>query len=149
MINLTVEIDPAVGSVNDNTVRSVLTTVFTEESVSETDVTVIFGSDELLSSLKKEFFHVDQFTDVIAFRINDYDESNVEGEIYISLPRAKENASAFDNPLNEEVARLIIHGGLHLLNYDDGTDDEKQIMTDKENDYLSQTDWNSLAVAVD
>lgn len=148
MIELKIEIDPAVGSVNEDIARSVLTAVFKDESVADADVTVIFGSDDLLSGLKKEFFHVDQYTDVIAFRINDYDKPHVEGEIYISLQRAKENAVKFKSQLNEEAARLIIHGGLHLLNYDDGTDDEKQIMTAKENDYLSQTNWRKLDVAV-
>ena len=48
------------------------------------DLSLIFGNDNLLADLKKKFFDLDHYTDVIAFRLNDYDENNVEGEIYIS-----------------------------------------------------------------
>jgi rRNA maturation RNase YbeY len=97
-----------------------------------------------LSSLKKEFFHKDQWTDVIAFRLNDYDEKELDGEIYISLPRAKENATSFNEPYEKEVTRLIIHGFLHLLGFDDESDEEKKEMTKLENEFLNQTNWQNL-----
>ena len=89
-------------------------------------VSIIFGNKTLLQDLKNEFFNIDQPTDVIAFRLNEYEENNIEGEIYICLPVAKENAEYFNEPYEKEVARLIIHGGLHLIGYDDDTDDESQ-----------------------
>jgi len=99
----------------------------------------------LLSNLKIEYFHKDHLTDVIAFRLNDYDEKDVEGEIYISLPRANENAKSFGEPFDKEVARLIIHGCLHLLGFDDESKEEKTEMTKLENDSLSQNNWQNLS----
>ena len=104
----------------------------------------IFGTDELLADLKKKYFHKDQFTDVIAFRLNDYNKPNVEGEIYISLPRAQDNAGTFNEPYEKEVSRLIIHGCLHLLGFNDESKKEKKEMTKMENDLLSQVSWQTL-----
>ena len=81
---------------------------------------------------------------MIAFRLNEYKEKSVEGEIYISLPRAKENAESFGEPFEKEVARLIIHGNLHLLGFEDETEEEKTEMTKLENDFLSQINWQTL-----
>ena len=108
------------------------------------NISFIFGSDELLSNLKKEFFQKDHWTDVIAFRLNEYDEKDVEGEIYISLPRANENAISFGEPYEKEVARLIIHGCLHLVGFNDKSEKEKIEMTKIENNLLSQLDWHKL-----
>ncbi|MBC8215869.1 MAG: rRNA maturation RNase YbeY [Candidatus Marinimicrobia bacterium] len=148
MISIHSEIDPTIGSLDEPAAQNILRTVLSGESVTETEITLILGSDDLLSNLKREFFHVNQFTDVIAFRLNDYDEPNIEGEIYISLPRANENAKIYENSLNKEVARLIIHGGLHLMDYKDDTEEQKQVMRDLENTYLEKTDWVNLKVTV-
>ena len=98
----------------------------------------------MLADLKKKYFLKDQFTDVIAFRLNDYNKSNVEGEIYISLPRARDNAGNFNEPYEKEVSRLIIHGCLHLLGFNDESKKEKKEMTKMENDLLSQVSWKTL-----
>ena len=144
MINIRVEIDPDLKGPVPAQAIPILNTVLTEEGVKEGEVTLVFGDDELLSGLKKEFFHLDQFTDVIAFRINEYDQPDLEGELYISLPRAQENADVFGESYAREVARLIIHGGLHMLNYDDRTDSDKKIMRQKEEAYLGQVKWKEL-----
>ena len=90
---------------------------FTDKKIKDAELSYIFCDDIYLSNLKKQFFSEDHFTDVIAFRLNNYDELKVEGEVYISLPRAKENAKIYEAPYEEEVARLIIHGCLHLLGF--------------------------------
>ena len=94
--------------------------------------------------MKIEFFNYDHLTDVIAFRINDYSKVEVEGEIYISLARAIENAKKYGEPLSKELARLIIHGGLHLLDHRDETADEKNKMTVLEDKYLQQVELDNL-----
>ena len=76
--------------------------------------------------------------------MNDYEEEVVEGEIYISIPRAKENANKLNEPFAKEIGRLIIHGGLHLLNYDDQTTVDKKIMTGKEDEYLQHCKWENI-----
>lgn len=141
---VSIEIDPNISGVIAPIANSILTHVIEQEGFSVDNISIIFGNDNLLKKLKIEFFHLDQLTDVVAFRLNDYERNEVEGEIYISIPRAKENAKTFDEPLAREVGRLIIHGGLHLLNYNDQTEAEKDIMTRKEEKYLHQCNWQDL-----
>ena len=144
MISIKVDSDPALEGPLESAVISIINSVFEKEGILNSELSLIFGSDDLLSNLKKEFFKKDQFTDVIAFRLNDYKEKNVEGEIYISLPRTKENAEKFNEPFNKELGRLIIHGGLHLLGYEDESEEDKETMTEKENHYLDLVNWDAL-----
>ena len=141
---ITIEEDPTFSGFNQAIIQNIINTVFEKEGYAVDNIALVFGNDDLLNSLKKEFFNKDHLTDVIAFRLNDYAEKNVEGEIYISVPRAKENAKLFKEPFAKEVSRLIIHGGLHLLNYDDGTKEDKDTMTRKEEAYLKQCPWQNL-----
>jgi len=141
---ITIEEDPTFSGFNQAIIQNIINTVFEKEGYTIDNIALVFGSDDLLNSLKKEFFKKDHLTDVIAFRLNDYAEKNVEGEIYISVPRAKENAKSFKEPFAKEVGRLIIHGGLHLLNYDDETKEDKDTMTGKEEAYLKQCQWQNL-----
>ena len=144
MINVSVEIDPTLKGPDPKQSKKILVSVLETESVVDSKINVIFGDDKLLNSLKIEFFNYDHLTDVIAFRINDYNKPEIEGEIYISLARAIENAKKYGEPLSKELARLIIHGGLHLLDHRDKTDYEKNKMTALEDKYLQQVDWNNL-----
>ena len=141
---ITIEEDPTFSGFNQAIIQNIINTVFEKEGYTIDNITLVFGNDDLLNSLKKKFFKKDHLTDVIAFRLNDYAEKNVEGEIYISVPRAKENAKSFKEPFAKEVGRLIIHGGLHLLNYDDETKEDKDTMTGKEEAYLKQCQWQNL-----
>ena len=141
---ITIEEDPTFIGFNQAIIQNIINTVFEKEGYTIDNITLVFGNDDLLNSLKKKFFKKDHLTDVIAFRLNDYAEKNVEGEIYISVPRAKENAKSFKEPFAKEVGRLIIHGGLHLLNYDDETKEDKDTMTGKEEAYLKQCQWQNL-----
>ena len=125
-------------------VSSLLSHVMLSEGISQADLLLIFGDDDLLADLKKKFFGLNHYTDVIAFRLNEYEEKNVEGEIYISLPRAKDNANKFNQSFYKELGRLIIHGGLHLLGYKDDTKNNKLEMEKKENLYLEQVNWKKL-----
>ena len=144
MINVSVEIDPTLKGPDPKKSKKILVSVLETESVVDSKINVIFGDDKLLNSLKIKFFNYDHLTDVISFRINDYNKPEIEGEIYISLARAIENAKKYGEPLSKELARLIIHGGLHLLDHRDKTDDEKNKMTALEDKYLQQVDWNNL-----
>jgi probable rRNA maturation factor len=142
---ISVEVDPSFsGIISITTADYILNHVVEQEGFSVDEIHIVFGNDNLLSKLKKKFFKKDQLTDVIAFRLNEYKEKKVEGEIYISIPRAKENAETFGEPFSREVGRLIIHGGLHLLNHDDQTEAGKNIMTSKEEEYLNQCNWQDL-----
>jgi rRNA maturation RNase YbeY len=60
------------------------------------------------------------------------------------MPTAKENANKFNQAYEKEVARLIIHGVLHILDYSDKSRKEKQIMSKMEEDFLKETSWKAL-----
>jgi rRNA maturation RNase YbeY len=144
LITIQTETDPAFPLISSDICTLLAKTVFHDQRVKNGEITFIFANDEMVAQLKKEFFNVEQLTDVIAFRLNDYSKSEVEGEIYISIPRAKENAKFFNEPIEREIARLIIHGSLHLLNYDDQTEKEQKQMRKMEETYLQQIKWKGL-----
>ena len=144
MINIQYEIDPNIDTPSEKISTEIISSVLMEEGKTLAEILVIFTSDEILSDLKKEFFNKDHLTDVISFRMNDYNEEKVEGEIYISIPQVERNARKFDQSFSRELSRIIIHGSLHLLNYDDCTIDSKIKMTEKENYFLKKTNWKNL-----
>ncbi len=104
-------------------------------------ISFIFCDDEYLSKLKLEYFNKNEFTDVITFSFNEYKSNDIEGEVYISLERALENSISFSQEYNKEVMRLIIHGCLHLIGFDDETEIEKEKMTLMEDKLLSLKKW--------
>jgi len=125
-------------------VKQTAINVFNSNNIVDCDISFIFVSDDFLSDFKKKYFHKNHFTDVIAFRLNEYEESFVEGEVYISLPRAKENARFFNQPYAKEVSRLIIHGCLHLIGLKDDSKTDKEIMIKNEDDILKITNWKDI-----
>ena len=144
MINIQYEIDPNIDTPSEKISSEIISSVLMEEGKTLAEILVIFTSDEILSDLKKEFFNKEHLTDVISFRMNDYTEEKVEGEIYISIPQVERNARKFDQSFSRELSRIIIHGSLHLLNYDDSTIDTKIKMTEKEDYFLKKTNWKNL-----
>jgi len=99
----------------------------------------IFCDDAYLLSINEQYLQHDDFTDVITFSYSEQ-PCLVEGDIFISIDRIKENASAFQTSFNDELHRVMIHGVLHLLGYNDKSKSEQQIMRKKENSYLSLYD---------
>ena len=144
MIKVLCDCDPSLKMPDASSLKNMVNQLFNIYDVKDCELQFIFGSDDLLSSLKKEFFNKYQLTDVIAFRLNDYKAKIVEGEIYISLPRAKENAKLYGDPYEKEVSRLIIHGCLHLLGFIDDSKIEKKKMTKMEDDFLDQINWGNI-----
>ena len=144
MIRILSECDPLYGEPNLSFLNEVTTSVLNSQKITKAEITFIFASDALLAELKSKYFNKDHYTDVIAFRLNEYNEKLVEGEIYISLPRAKENAKIFEQPYEKEITRLIVHGCLHLIGFKDKTRVEKKIMTRLEDDILNQTNWELI-----
>ena len=144
MIKINIESDPKFKKPNDSVILSLISYVMEQQEISDADLSFIFGDDKLLNHLKKQFFKKDHFTDVIAFRLNDYNQENIEGEVYISLTRAKNNAKKFNEPYSKEIARLVIHGSLHLLGYEDSSKKDKEEMTKKEDIFLAKVDWSKI-----
>ena len=98
-------------------------------------IAFVFCDDNYLHKINLEFLKHDTFTDIITF---DYSAGNeIVSEIYISVDRVADNAKKFSQTFEDEIHRVIIHGVLHLCGYRDKLAEDKQIMRDKENHYLS------------
>jgi rRNA maturation RNase YbeY len=98
------------------------------------EISYVFCSDEFLLKINQDYLNHDSFTDIITF---DYcEEGLINGEIYISTDRVKENASSFGVSLTNELLRVMAHGLLHLCGYGDKSEAEAQLMRDKENEKI-------------
>jgi len=100
------------------------------------EINYVFCSDTYLYKLNVEFLQHDTFTDIISF---DYTLGKIiNGDIYISVERVKENAQEFNVTFDDELHRVIIHGVLHYLGYKDKKEVEKTEMRNKENECINQ-----------
>ena len=99
-------------------------------------VNFILCSDKYLLELNRQYLQHDYYTDIITFD-NSEDEGIVESDIFISIDRAKENALDHGVAFEKELERLFYHGLLHLTGYNDKEADDKKVMTERENYYLS------------
>jgi rRNA maturation RNase YbeY len=105
------------------------------ESKTIRSLSYVFCSDEYLLDINKQFLDHDTFTDIITF---DYSsEGLIEGEIYISTDRVADNAVTFEVTFKDELLRVMAHGILHLLGYKDKTEEETQVMRNKESEMIS------------
>ena len=91
--------------------------------------------DEFLRKLKLKFFEVDAYTDVMAVNLEEHG-GDIEGEIYISWRRVNINAKKYNSSVQKEFKRILIHGALHLLGFNDQTEKDKNSMTNLEDYYL-------------
>ena len=147
MIKVDISCDPVnILKPNETKIKKIIKTVYENEDVYDSHISIIFTNDELVSSLKKSFFKINELTDVIAFRLNDYSEKNVEGEVYISVERVFYNAKKYNEKKTNEISRVLIHGILHLLNYKDNEKESKDLMTSKENHYMTKVDCECFNV---
>ena len=121
---------------NSESIKNLILNVFGKK-VKLIELSIILTNNISLSKLKKKYFNVNQFTDVIAFNLSD-EKDCIEGEIYISIDDVKENAKIYSESFENEFKRVIIHGGLHLMGFDDSTEDEKRTMKNLENIFLNK-----------
>ena len=98
------------------------------------DINIIFCSDNYILDVNMKYLQHDYFTDIITF---DYCEGKVlSGDLLISVDSVRENSIEFGTDFEEELHRVIVHGVLHLIGYDDHTEEDKKVMRQKENYYL-------------
>ena len=99
------------------------------------DLSIIFCSDNYILDVNMKYLQHDYFTDIITF---DYCESNiVSGDLFISVDSVRENSILYGTEFEDELDRVMVHGVLHLLGYDDHSDTDVALMREKENYYIS------------
>ena len=99
------------------------------------NISVIFCSDNYILDINQKYLQHDYFTDIITF---DYSEGGrISGDLFISVDSVRENSVEYGKEFEDELHRVIVHGILHLIGYDDHTEDEIKTMRSKEDYYLS------------
>ena len=99
------------------------------------EINYIFCDDEHLLKINQDFLQHDYYTDIITF---DYVKGKIiSGDIFVSLPRILDNASALSKEFDSELHRVLAHGILHLCGYKDKTEEEVTLMRSKEDFYLA------------
>lgn len=101
------------------------------------ELNFIFCSDDYLLDINKEYLDHDTYTDIITFDSSEVAHV-IAGDIFISIDRVRDNALKFSVSEVDELHRVIVHGVLHLCGYGDKTKEEKNTMTDKENECLAK-----------
>jgi len=100
------------------------------------EITYIFCSDPYILEINKEHLQHDYFTDIITF---DYCfDDIINGDMFISIDTVRDNAVRFNQSFEQELYRVVIHGILHLIGYNDSNDEEQRIMSLKEDFYLGR-----------
>ena len=117
-------------------IASLLKTIVRVEQRKADIINVVLVDDDYLLEVNRKYLNHNYKTDVIAFDLND--GGTIDGEIYVSVDRAKVQAKRYRVNLYQEVLRLIIHGTLHLAGWEDTTRAEKLKMRKRENEYIER-----------
>ena len=101
------------------------------------EIGYLFCDDEHILEVNRQYLEHDYYTDIITF---DYCEggNRLSGDLFISVDTVRENAAFYGVEFADELNRVIVHGLLHLIGYDDHTEEDRAVMRAKENYYLSQ-----------
>ncbi len=131
---------------NKKEIRTLLKEICKKENKKISFINCVFCSDNRLLEINKKYLNNTSLTDVVTFDFTT-NKKTIEGDVYISIDRVKENAKKYKQPFKTELLRIIIHGLLHLIGFSDKTKEEKNTMTLKENEYLSL--YNKLTFHVE
>ena len=120
---------------NKRKIKNWLKDTIVNEKKKVGDINYIFCSKEYLKKMNNDYLSKNYETDVISF---DFSKDNkISGDIYISSETVKKNSIIFNVCFNNELKRVMVHGLLHLLNYNDKSKQELKIMREKENFYIN------------
>lgn len=123
-------------SLNNRTdLKEFIITIFKKEKKKLGELSFVFCSDSYLLGINKQYLKHNYYTDIITFDLS-VDPYIINGEIYISVDRVKDNAQNFNASFKEELHRVIFHGALHLCGYKDKTEAEEMQMRKMEDKYL-------------
>ena len=96
-------------------------------------INYVFCTDDELLELNQSYLDHDYYTDILSFPLN---ENPLEGDIFISIHRVQENAAAFEVDFDNELARVMAHGLLHFLGFDDHEEEDQVTMRQKESEAI-------------
>ena len=113
--------------------------IATNEGFKIKELNYIFCSDEYLYQMNKNYLRHETYTDIITFD-NSEKKGDIEGDIFISIDRVRENAKTHTQELETEMNRVLAHGLLHLMGYKDKTQEEAALMRLKEEEALGLYD---------
>ncbi len=125
---------------NRKELKLFISDTFKAERKNAVSLQYIFCSDAYLLAINRQYLQHDYYTDIITFNLGT--EKNIEGEIYVSIERVRENAQLMQTSFKEELHRVIFHGILHLCGHKDKLKSEKEEMRRKE-DRLLQLYFNN------
>ncbi len=132
----TIDIDLPI-KVDFNKIRNWLVGLINEEGKTLGEINYVFCNDSYLHKINLEFLQHDTLTDIITFPTTN-DSEIISSDLFISVDRIMENSELLKLDLNSEFLRVIVHGILHLLAYDDKTEKQILLMREKENTYISK-----------
>jgi probable rRNA maturation factor len=118
-------------------VRQWIKDAIAAEGFKLSELNYIFCSDDYLLQINQQYLDHDTYTDIVTFD-NSEEDGVIVSDVFISIPRIKENAEKFNVSETDELHRVIIHGALHLLGYKDKSAADKKKMTEKEDLYLTK-----------
>jgi rRNA maturation RNase YbeY len=111
--------------------------IITEHEQEVEALNFIFCSDDYLLEINRSYLDHDYYTDIITFDNREINNDPLESDIFISIDRVKDNAQDLKITFHRELHRVMIHGVLHLIGWNDKTDEQKQAMREKEEACLS------------
>lgn len=120
---------------NEVEIKRWLLNAISREAKVAGEINYIFCSDAYLHQLNLAHLKHDTLTDIITF--NYCVDNEVNADVFISIDRVRDNGRSYEVAFENELSRVMIHGVLHLVGYDDKTVSEKQTMRAKEDFYLS------------
>ncbi len=126
---------------NTEKVQTWLSNIAKKNSKFITDLNYIFCSDDYLLQVNIDYLNHDYYTDIITFD-NSEQEEEIEGDIFISIDRINDNANMLNESFENELLRVLAHGFLHLIGFNDKTEKDQQEMTEQEN--FSIQEYRSL-----
>ena len=133
MINFNYETDFVLD--NEEAFASWLSNVIVSEKKKEGEINYIFCDDEYLHKINLEYLNHDTLTDIISF---DYSIGNeLNGDIFVSIERVKDNANDFDVSFENELKRVLVHGLLHYCGYKDKSTEDEALMRSKEDEKIA------------
>lgn len=115
-------------------IKALIKKIFFDHKKTNGGINIILTCDNDLLAINKKFLKRKYYTDIITFNYSK--ENKIIGELYISIDRVKENAGIYNVTIENELLRIIVHGILHLLGYDDGSEKERKRMRKSEDIYL-------------